>query len=80
MQRLYVKTAYRGAHLGRRLVEAAVRQATHLGYTRIVLDTLPGMVEAQCLYASFDFREIEAYYPNPMPGVRYLALELGGAA
>lgn len=80
MKRLYVKTAYRGAHLGRRLVEAAVRQATHLGYTRIVLDTLPGMVEAQRLYASFDFREIEAYYPNPMPGVRYLALELGGAA
>jgi ribosomal protein S18 acetylase RimI-like enzyme len=79
MKRLYVRPGQRGAHVGRRLVEAAIEQATRLGYTRIVLDTLPGMIEAQRLYEMFGFKEIEGYYPNPLPGVRYLALEIGGS-
>ncbi|MSQ18005.1 MAG: GNAT family N-acetyltransferase [Betaproteobacteria bacterium] len=76
MKRLYVKSQYRGMHLGHRLVEAAIEQAARLGYTRIVLDTLPGMVPAQRLYASFGFQEIEGYYANPVAGVRYLARDL----
>jgi ribosomal protein S18 acetylase RimI-like enzyme len=42
----------------------------------MVLDTLPEMTEAQTLYESFGFREIESYYPNPLSGVRYLALDI----
>jgi ribosomal protein S18 acetylase RimI-like enzyme len=78
MKRLYVRPGHRGAHIGQRLVEAAIRQATRLGYTRVVLDTLSGMVEAQRLYESFGFKEIAGYYPNPLPAVRYLALEIAG--
>ena len=48
-----------------------------MGYSRMVLDNLPTMTEAQSLYASLGFREVVAYYRNPVGGVRYLALELG---
>jgi len=73
MKRLYVKPKYRGASLGRRLAEIAIRNAQQLGYARMVLDTLPSMTEAQSLYESLGFREIEGYYQNPRHGVRYLA-------
>lgn len=73
MKRLYVKPKYRGARLGRRLAEIAIRNAQQLGYARMVLDTLPSMTEARSLYESLGFREIEGYYQNPRNGVRYLA-------
>lgn len=76
MKRLYVKPKYRGVDLGRRLTEVAIRNAQQLGYARMVLDTLPSMVEAQSLYGSLGFREIENYYQNPQNDVRYLAREL----
>jgi len=39
----------------------------------MVLDTLAAMSEAQSLYESLGFREVEAYTPSPLQGVRYLA-------
>jgi ribosomal protein S18 acetylase RimI-like enzyme len=77
MKRLYVKPQYRRAGLGRRLTESAIGHARQLGYFRMVLDTLPSMTEAQSLYESLDFRQIEGYYQNPLDGVRYMACELG---
>lgn len=76
MKRLYVKAQHRGRGLGRLLAESAIHSARKLGYTEIVLDTLPSMIEAQSLYASLGFREVEGYYPNPEQGVRYLTRDL----
>ncbi|UCH48119.1 MAG: GNAT family N-acetyltransferase, partial [Betaproteobacteria bacterium] len=78
MKRLYVQPQHRAAGVGRRLAEIAIATAAELGYTQMMLDTLPDMNEAQAIYASLGFEEIAGYYPNPLPGVRYLVCRLGG--
>lgn len=76
VKRLYVRTAYRGMGIGRTLAECAVDEARALGYRSLKLDTLPAMAEAQRLYAELGFVDTAPYYDNPVPGARFLALDL----
>jgi len=58
MKRLYVRPEGRNAGLGRRLAERAVEEAATLGYSRLVLSTIPAaMAAAVRLYESLGFRE-----------------------
>ncbi len=76
LKRLYVRPAYRGQGLGRRLVLAACAEASHLGYERMRLDTLPSMKRALALYRSMGFTPIRPYYLNPVPGATFWELRL----
>jgi ribosomal protein S18 acetylase RimI-like enzyme len=76
MKRLYVAPRGRGVGLGRALVDAVLQTAMRIGYREIRLDTLPGMDEAQALYARLGFEPIAPYYETPVPGTVFLGRRL----
>ncbi len=73
MKRLYVSPSARGRGLARALILRLLDEARALGYQEIRLDTLPMMGDAQALYASLGFQDIEPYYDTPIAGTRFMA-------
>ena len=63
---------HRGHGVARALGAAAIEAARAIGYRRVVLDTLDRMTAARKLYAATGFREIPAYYVNPIPGAQFM--------
>jgi GNAT superfamily N-acetyltransferase len=76
LKRLYVRAAFRGQHLGRKLAERAIADAGAIGFRAVVLDTLPSMKEAHVLYGSLGFRECAPYTASAVPGTQFLELRL----
>ena len=76
MKRLWVRPDFRGIGLGRRLAETCLAGACQARYAAIYLDTLAHMTEARALYETLGFREVPAYYHNPLPDVHFLRCEL----
>lgn len=77
MKRLFVRDEFRGQKIGIQLIERLISDAREIGYTRMLLDTIPSrMGKALSLYHSHGFREIPAYYDNPNTGVLFMELVL----
>jgi len=76
MRRLYVRPEFRGKGVGRRLVTAAIEQASLIGYRSIRLITLPSMKEAAVIYRSLGFKEIGPYRQIPASNAIFMELRL----
>jgi ribosomal protein S18 acetylase RimI-like enzyme len=76
MKRMYVRPKFRGQGIGRILAQDVITEARRRGYRKMRLDSLPTMTEAQALYRSLGFREIDAYRPNPIQGAVFMELKL----
>lgn len=76
MKRLFVRPDWQGLGLGRRLVARAVAEARSIGYTSMLLDTLPSMQAALRLYESQGFVRRPAYFQTPIEGNVFMELRL----
>lgn len=76
MKRLYVKPDFRKNKIGRILIEELLTSAKERNYEKMRLDTFEKLQAAVHLYKQFGFKNISAYYHNPLPKVVYMEREL----
>ena len=76
MKRLYVRPEFQGKGIGRALAQKVIADAREIGYSSMLLDTLPFLQTAIDMYKSMGFYEIPSYNNSPMEGLVYLKLEL----
>ena len=76
MKRLYVLPEFRKSGIGRRLVLAILDRAREAGHDRMVLDSIPEMVEAIALYRSCGFADIPRYHPDTTVHAVFMGIEL----
>lgn len=76
MKRLYVRPEFRGNQIGERLIQKEIADAKEIGYSHMLLDTLPFLQSAIRLYRRFGFYEIPKYNDSPMDTTIYLQLDL----
>jgi ribosomal protein S18 acetylase RimI-like enzyme len=74
LKRMYVRPAFRGQGVGKRLAETIIAEARQIGYRCMRLDTLPSMTAATRLYESLGFVRRTAYYDTPLPETIFMEL------
>ncbi|MGH7680461.1 MAG: GNAT family N-acetyltransferase [Candidatus Eiseniibacteriota bacterium] len=65
MKHFYVRPEFRGARIGRRLLDVLLAAARERGYRVMRLETTTFMANARRLYASMGFQVRDAYYDIP---------------
>ena len=76
MKRLFVRPEHQGKGLGRMLARRLIAEARSIGYSTMLLDTLPQMHRAIRLYESLGFARRPPYYQTPIEGTIFLELNL----
>ncbi|MCE2654312.1 MAG: GNAT family N-acetyltransferase [bacterium] len=78
LKRMYVRPAWRGLGLGRRLVEVAVEFGRGAGYRVMRLDTSDSMHAAMVVYGRAGFVPCERYNDDPMADTLWFVKRLDG--
>lgn len=76
MKRLYVRPQFRENKIGKLLVEKIILDAKEIGYSYMLLDTLPFLEQAIHMYEKFGFYTIDCYNNSPMSTSIYMRLDL----
>ena len=76
MKRLYVRPEFRGRQIGGQLVQKIIEDAKEIGYSHMLLDTLPFLEGALHIYKKYGFYEIERYNDSPVESSIYMRLDL----
>lgn len=76
MKRLYVRPQFRAHKIGKLLVEKIIMDAKEIGYSHMLLDTLPFLESAIHMYEKFGFTTIDCYNDSPMSTSIYMRLDL----
>ena len=80
MKRLFVRPTFRGARLGRKLVERVLQEAKLLGYSSMRLDSHPATMQAAIeMYRQFGFFEIGPAPLEATEGLIYMELPFKAA-
>ena len=80
LKRMWVRPAARRHGIGAIMVRAAGYEALAQGYGFLRLDTVTGAMDAaNRLYERMGFVDIEPYRHNPLPGARFMQLDLRAA-
>ena len=76
MKRLYVREQFRGQQIGNQLILKIIADAKEIGYSHMLLDTLPFLKTALHLYRKYGFYETESYNDSPMDTSIFMRLDL----
>ena len=76
MKRLYVRPQFREKQIGKLLVQKIITDAKEIGYSHMLLDTLPFLEKAIHMYEKLGFYTIERYKNSPMSTTNYMRLDL----
>jgi ribosomal protein S18 acetylase RimI-like enzyme len=71
-----VRPQFRGAGIGKALLEWLIAEARAAGYTEMVGDTLPAMERAIAMYERMGFERTGAYEMEATQGAIYIRLRL----
>lgn len=76
MKRLYVRSQFRGKRIGTQLIQRIIEDARQIGYSCMLLDTLPFLESAIHLYREFGFYETDSYNESPMSTSIFMKMDL----
>ena len=76
LKRLYVRPAFRGRGIAGAMMQRILDDARAIGYTAMLLDTLPFLTSAIRMYRALGFYDIPPYNDSPLATTIFLRLEL----
>ena len=76
LKRLYVRPDFRGRRMGEALIRRILDDTRQIGYRHVLLDTLPFLRSAICLYRRIGFYEISCYNDSPAETTIFMQYDL----